>query len=109
MFITTTEKIDDIDILEYYGPVFGEIYAGISWGKDVFINVRNVFGGRSQTFENEIIKVREQVIQECVDRAKRLGANAIIDFHVDYKPLFDGHSSMLLITCYGTAVKVEEL
>lgn len=109
MFITTAEKIDDIDILEYYGPVFGEIFTGISWGKDIFINVRNRWGGRSQTFENEIIKVREQAIQECVDRAEKLGANAIIDFHVDYKPLFGDGSSMLLITCYGTAVKIEEL
>ncbi|MCX7951746.1 MAG: heavy metal-binding domain-containing protein, partial [Clostridiales bacterium] len=64
------------------------------------------FGGRSSTYEQELMDARENALREMQQRALAMGANAIVGVDFDYEVL--GLSgSMLMVTESGTAVVVE--
>ena len=56
MIITTTPSIDGGKIVEYFGVVFGETISGVNFVKDFSAGLSNFFGGRSNTYEDELIK-----------------------------------------------------
>lgn len=103
MLITTTPTIEGREIVEYKGIVFGEIIAGVNFIKDFMAGLTNVFGGRSSSYENEIVNARANALNEMEQRAFQMGANAIVGVKVDYETLGEG-GSMLMVTATGTAV-----
>lgn len=106
MIITTTPTIEDRKIVSYQGIVFGEVVAGVDFIKDFAAGISNFFGGRSGSYEGELIRAREEAISEMSNRAENLGANAIVGIDVDYEVLGQGNN-MLMVTVSGTAVIVE--
>ncbi|MGY3724552.1 Uncharacterized conserved protein YbjQ, UPF0145 family [Granulicatella balaenopterae] len=106
MIITTTPSIEGKQILEYKGIVFGEVVSGINILKDIGASFRNVFGGRSQGYEEELIKARKDVLRELEQRAVEAGANAVVGMKFDYEVL-GADGTMLLVTASGTAVIVK--
>ena len=105
MIITTTNEIQDKKVMEYKGIVFGEVISGINMFKDLGANLRNIFGGRSKGYEDELLAARENALEEMKTRAANLGANAIIGVKMDYEVL-GADNGMLMVTCSGTAVIV---
>lgn len=103
MIITTTQGIAGRDILEYKGIVFGEVVSGVDFVKDMVAGLSNFFGGRSNTYEEELIRARQGALQEMENRAAQLGANAIVGVDVDYEVL-GANNGMLMVTVSGTAV-----
>ena len=73
--------------------------------KDLGAGLRNVFGGRSKSYEDELMTAREEALREMEDRGKSLGADAIIGVKMDYEVL-GSDNGMLMVTCSGTAVKL---
>jgi len=106
MIITTTPSIEGKKIVDYKGIVFGEVVAGVDFIKDFAAGISNFFGGRSGSYEGELIRAREEAINEMSQRAEELGANAIVGIDVDYEVLGQGNN-MLMVTVSGTAVVVE--
>ena len=88
MITTTTATIQGKEIIEYKGLVFGEVVAGVNFIKDIFSGLRDVFGGRSGTYEAELAEARQAAIQEMTERAEALGANAIIGIDIDLHSLY---------------------
>ena len=105
MVITTTNEIQDKKVMEYKGIVFGEVLSGINMFKDMGASLRNIFGGRSKGYEDELLAARENALEEMKTRAANLGANAIIGVKMDYEVL-GADNGMLMVTCSGTAVVV---
>lgn len=105
MVITTTNEIQDKKVIEYKGIVFGEVISGINMFKDMGASLRNIFGGRSKGYEDELLTARENALEEMKTRAANLGANAIIGIKMDYEVL-GADNGMLMVTCSGTAVVV---
>lgn len=103
MIITTTNAIEGKNIREYKGIVCGEVVAGVDFIKDFAAGVTNFFGGRSNSYEGELIKARENALNEMEERARRMGANAVIGVDVDYEVLGTGNNMLMVITS-GTAV-----
>ncbi|GAA4299535.1 putative heavy metal-binding protein [Anaerocolumna aminovalerica] len=103
MIITTTPSIEGKTITEYRGIVFGEVVAGVNFVKDFAAGLSNFFGGRSGSYEDELIQARENALREMEDRARHLGANAVVGVDVDYEVLGSGNG-MLMVTACGTAV-----
>ena len=103
MIVTTTPSIEGKKIIEYKGIVNGEVISGIDFVKDFAASFTNIFGGRSNSYENELCDARNQAIKEMESRAKALGANAIVGVDIDYETI----SNMLMITASGTAVVIE--
>ena len=108
MIITTTPSIEGKKIGSYRGIVSGEVIAGINFVKDFVAGLSNFFGGRSATYEEELINAREAAINEMQQRALALGANAIVGVDLDYEVLGTGND-MLMVTATGTAVVTEDL
>ena len=105
MIISTT-GIEGKKILEYKGIVFGEVVAGVNMFKDMAAGFRNIFGGRSGSYEGELTQAREEALVELMARASERGANAIIGVKMDYETL-GAENGMLMVTCSGTAVVLE--
>ena len=105
MIISTT-GIEGKKILEYKGIVFGEVVAGVNMFKDMAAGFRNIFGGRTSSYEGELTQAREEALAEMMARASERGANAIIGVKMDYETL-GAENGMLMVTCSGTAVVLE--
>jgi uncharacterized protein YbjQ (UPF0145 family) len=106
MISTTTNNIEGKRIIEYKGIVFGEVVSGVNFIKDFAAGLSNFFGGRSKSYEGELIEARENAIREMEMRASRLGANAVVGVRIDYEVLGQG-GNMLMVTASGTAVVIE--
>jgi uncharacterized protein YbjQ (UPF0145 family) len=105
MILTTTPTIAGREIAEYKGVVFGEVITGINFVKDFLAGVRDFVGGRSATYEEELTAARTQAMAELEQRAKKLGADAVVGIDIDYEVL-GANNSMLMVTVSGTAVKL---
>ncbi|HJG30901.1 heavy metal-binding domain-containing protein [Collinsella tanakaei] len=107
MIITTTPNVEGYRISGYYGIVFGEVIAGIDFIKDIGASLRNLVGGRSKGYEDELISAREEALDELGRRASELGAHAVVGVDLDYEVL--GQGGMLMVTASGTAVTLERV
>jgi len=105
MILSTTPTIEGRRIVEYKGVVFGEVIAGVDFLRDIAASIRNFVGGRSGSYEEELIKARTQAIDEMSDRAAELGADAVVGIDIDYEVL-GANNGMLMVTASGTAVKL---
>jgi uncharacterized protein YbjQ (UPF0145 family) len=106
MIMTTTPSIDGKRIRDYLGVVTGEAIMGAHLFKDLFAGIRDIVGGRSAAYEQELTKAREIALQEVQESAGRLGANAVVGIDLDYEVLGQ-HGGMLMVSVSGTAVVVE--
>ncbi len=107
MIVTTTPQIEGKTITEYKGLVFGEVIAGVNLVKDIFASITDIFGGRSGTYENELIAARESALKEMIQRAYAMGANGIVGTDVDYEVLGQ-NGGMLMVSVSGTAIVYED-
>ena len=74
MILTTTPTIEGQTIREYKGLVTGETIIGANFWKDFKASIRDIVGGRSGSYEEELIKARTQAMDEMSQRAAELGA-----------------------------------
>ena len=105
MIVTTTPSVEGRRIREYKGVVFGEVIAGVNFVKDFVAGLSNFFGGRSGTYEEELINARQQALAEMEQRAAQLGADAVVGVDIDYEVL-GADNGMLMVTASGTAVRL---
>ena len=103
MIVTTTPQIEGKKIVEYRGIVFGEVVSGVDFVRDFAAGLTNFFGGRSNSYEDELMRAREQAVAEMQQRAAQMGANAVVGVDIDYEVLGQ-NNGMLMVTAAGTAV-----
>ena len=106
MIVTTTPSVEGRRITEYKGVVFGEVIAGVNFVKDFVAGLSNFFGGRSGTYEEELINARQQALDEMEQRAAQLGADAVVGVDIDYEVL-GADNGMLMVTASCTAVRLD--
>ena len=106
MILTTTPSVEGRSIEEYRGIVFGEVISGVDVIKDFTAGLSNFFGGRSGTYEEELINARQQALDEMEQRAAQLGADAVVGVDIDYEVL-GADNGMLMVTASGTAVRLD--
>jgi uncharacterized protein YbjQ (UPF0145 family) len=105
MILTTTPTIEGRPVQRYVGIVTGEAILGANIFKDFFAGIRDIVGGRSATYERELGRAREIALDEMQQKAKELGANAIVGIDLDYEVLGQA-SGMLMVNASGTAVVI---
>jgi uncharacterized protein YbjQ (UPF0145 family) len=106
MLVTTTHNVEGRRIVEYMGLVAGEAILGANLFRDLFASVRDIVGGRSGSYERVLSDARNTAVEELTERAKELGANAVIGVDIDYETV-GSNGSMLMVTAAGTAVRIE--
>jgi uncharacterized protein YbjQ (UPF0145 family) len=103
MILTTTPQLEGKPIKEYRGIVTGEAILGANIFKDFFAGIRDIVGGRSAAYEQELQKAREIAFSEIEAAAQKVGANAVVGVDIDYE-VVGQNGSMLMVSVSGTAV-----
>ncbi|MGN0199271.1 MAG: heavy metal-binding domain-containing protein, partial [Candidatus Cryptobacteroides sp.] len=79
---------------------------GVNFLKDFAASIRNFVGGRSGSYENELVQARQNAMEEMAQRARSMGANAVVGIDIDYEVL-GADNGMLMVTASGTAVIID--
>jgi uncharacterized protein YbjQ (UPF0145 family) len=103
MLISTTSTLEGRRIRQYLGLVSGEAILGANIFRDIFANIRDIVGGRSAAYEQELRKAKDLAIEEMTAQAAAMGATAIIGVDLDYESLGQT-GGMLMVSAAGTAV-----
>ena len=109
MLLSTTHQLEGHPVRQYLGLVSGEAILGANVFRDFFAGIRDILGGRSGSYEKVLRKAKQEAIEDMLDQARGLGANAVIGVDLDYETIQvqDG-GSMLMVSVSGTAVVVAD-
>ena len=108
MLIVTTPQVEGRPVRQYLGLVSGEAILGANIFRDFFAGIRDIVGGRSAAYEEELRKAKQIAIDEMSVAARDLGADAVIAVDLDYESIqLGGGGGMLMVSASGTAVTVE--
>lgn len=105
IIITTTHVIEGRPVRRYLGVVVGEAILGANIFKDLFAGIRDIVGGRSGAYEKELAKARSIAFDEVSEKARALGANAVVGIDLDYE-VVGRENGMLMVSVSGTAVEI---
>ena len=105
--IFTTPILDGIRIKEYKGIVIVRNVRAVNIIRDFFTAFRDIFGGRSASYQEVMKSMQDDVIAEAREEARRLGGNAIVGFALDYDNVASKNKSLLMASAKGTAVIIE--
>lgn len=107
MIVSTTDTLQDQPISEYLGIVTAEVVYGSNAIRDFFAGIRDVIGGRTGAYERVSERGQKDAIAELEQRARKLGADAVVGVEIDTGTIsIDEKGVLLLITATGTAVKL---
>lgn len=85
--------------------VTGEAILGANIFKDFFASIRDIVGGRSAAYEQELGRARQIAFEEMTQQAAELGADAILGIDIDYETV-GAQGGMLMVSVSGTAVSL---
>ncbi|MEB3292570.1 MAG: YbjQ family protein [Synechococcales bacterium] len=107
MILTTTDVLQDTPIQAYLGIVTAEVVYGSNALRDFFAGIRDIIGGRTASYERVFQQGQKDALAELEQRAKQMGANAVIGIELDTGTInIDQSGVLLLITATGTAVRI---
>lgn len=105
--VLSTEAAPELRVAERLDIVTAEFAVGMGLLTDVFNAWRDVFGGRSKSYQNTLKEARKTVLNELRREAHALGADAVLGVSLDYSEISGGGKSMLFLVASGTAVRLE--
>lgn len=106
MILTTTDQVPGREIVEVVAIVSGEAVMGTNFFRDFLAGIRDIFGGRSGTYQRAMHDAKQAVLQEMAEEAKELGANAVVGITLLPYAIASDKDKMLAVSGSGTAVKV---
>ena len=104
MLLVTTDSVEGKRVVQYFGIVSGDAIVGANMFRDFFAKIRDVVGGRVGGYENALQGAKQAAIDDMVEQAQKLGANAVIGVDLDYETVGD---TMLMVSANGTAVRLD--
>jgi uncharacterized protein YbjQ (UPF0145 family) len=106
VLVATTNTLEGKRVTKYHGLVTGEAILGANIFKDFFAGIRDIVGGRSAAYEQELRKAKQIALDEMVAEAEALGGNAVVAVDLDYETIGVGQTgNMLMVSASGTAVR----
>ncbi len=103
MIIATTESVAGYNISDHLGTVIGNTIRARHLGKDIMAGFRTIIGGEIKEYTGMLAESREQALIRMKDKAKELGANAVVGVRFQTSMILSGTAELLV---YGTAVKL---
>lgn len=104
--VLSTEGAPDLRVAERLDIVTAEFAVGMGLLTDIFNAWRDVFGGRSTSYQNALKDARKAVLNELRREAHALGADAVLGVQLDYSEISGGGKSMMFLVASGTAVRL---
>jgi uncharacterized protein YbjQ (UPF0145 family) len=108
MLVVTTPTVEGRRVVRHLGIVSGEAILGANIFRDLFAGIRDIVGGRSAAYEQELRKAKTIALQAREAEAEQLGGNAVGGVDLDYETIQMGSGGgMLMVSASGTAVVLE--
>ncbi len=101
---TTAFTLDGYRVVKNFGVVRGIIVRSRSIFGTIGAGLQTLVGGNISLFTNLCEKTRQDALEQMLEHARALGANAVIGLRYDATEIMQGVTEVL---CYGTAVLVE--
>jgi len=103
MIIATTESLAGYSISDNLGTVIGNTIRARHLGKDIMAGFKTIIGGEIKEYTGMLAESREQALIRMQDKAKELGADAVVGVRFQTSMILSGTAELLV---YGTAVKL---
>lgn len=104
--LLTTETAHNLPIKDRIEIVTAECALGMNIFKDLFADVRDIIGGRSESVQKTMRDARRTALYELKKEAHAVGANAVVGVDLDYVEL-SKMGSMVMLVASGTAVSLD--
>lgn len=103
--LATTEHVPGYRVVRVIGVVSGSVVMAKHIGKDILAALRNIIGGEVKEYTELLAQARNVAIERLVERAKSMGANAVLGLRFSTSAIAGGAAEILV---YGTAVILEK-
>lgn len=107
VLVVTTSSVDGLKVKKYLKPVSAHVVAGTNLFSDFLGGLTDIFGGRSQTYQKQLISLYNEAIERVKYAAYEIGANCIVGLKIDMDEISGKGKSMFMLTAVGTAVIIE--
>lgn len=107
MLTVTTPSVSGSRMVKHFGIGSGEAILGANIFKDISAGIRDIVGGRSAAYEEELRKAKAIALKEMEQQATDLGADAVVGVDLDYETIVTGGGGMMMVSASGTAVTIE--
>ncbi|NNN05003.1 MAG: YbjQ family protein [Elusimicrobia bacterium] len=104
--VTTTFAIEGYRVREYKGVVRGIVVRAPTITQGILGGLKSIIGGQIGAYTEMCEQARQQALDEMLEHARQLGANAVIGMSYDATEI-GGRAAATEVLCYGTAVVVE--
>ncbi len=109
ILVTEKDTFEGYQVMDYKGVVWGISMRAKDVVQDVFMGCKNVTGGELTSYTELSDEVRQRAWDRMVSSAKRIGANAIINFRFEITPVMYGSGGTAEVIAYGNAVVIEPI
>jgi uncharacterized protein YbjQ (UPF0145 family) len=104
ILVVSSDEVPGRTIVRTLGLVRGHSVRARNLGRDIQAGVRAIVGGRVGVYAELLEKSREEAIDQMIEAAEQLGANAIVAVRLSTSQVMGGAAEVL---SYGTAVVAE--
>jgi uncharacterized protein YbjQ (UPF0145 family) len=104
ILVVSAPTLPGYRITEVLGLVRGNTVRARHIGRDILAALRNLVGGEVHEYRKLMAESREQSLDQMVDEARELGADAIISVFMTTSMIGQGMAEILV---FGTAVRAE--
>jgi uncharacterized protein YbjQ (UPF0145 family)/CDGSH-type Zn-finger protein len=105
--VVTTSDLGDFKIIKHIKPVSAHVVAGTNAFSDLAASFNDFFGGRSESYQRQLISLYDEAIERIKISAFEIGANCVLGLKIDIDEISGKGKSMFMITAVGTAAIAE--
>ncbi len=107
VLVVTTPTVPGYRIVKVLGAVHGITVRTRGVGGKIVAGIEGIFGGEVTSYTSEAEKARRESLERLVEKATRIGANAIVGADFETSDILQGTAT--LFSAYGTAVIIEPI
>jgi len=100
--VTTTSGFDGVEIKEYLEPITAHVVVGMNFLKDLLTGLTDFFGGKSETYQNTLSSINNEVINKLREKAYSIGGNCVLGLRIDNDEISAQGKSMVMVSAIGT-------
>lgn len=104
MLLSSLESVPAHEIVRQFDVVYGSTVRSKHVGRDLMAGLKNIVGGELTGYTELLEESRQEATQRMIDKARALGANAIVGIRFSTSNIAQGASELFV---YGTAVVVQ--
>ncbi|MCE4621442.1 MAG: YbjQ family protein [Desulfurococcales archaeon] len=104
--VTTLESVPGYRVKRILGLVSASTVRARHLGRDITAALRNILGGEIKEYTELLAEARETAIKRLIEKARAMGANAVIGVRLSTSAVASGAAEIL---AYGTAVVLEKV